>query len=199
MVQKNLMTNINPQEEIKNKEESAVSRYLSSHFSFSDPRIKFIVLVSALYLSLFMIYELWLKKYTLFDEYVIRIIIQNAEEVLKRLDFNTFKTTDLNDFQVIGIHGSIGVWVGKACDAVSLFIIFSVFVLAFPGKQKDKWWFVPFGIITIHIINVLRVVALAIITYYAPEWLEFNHTYTFTFLVYSYIFLLWMWWVNKYA
>lgn len=167
--------------------------------SFSEPRLKFVLTASLVYLLCYTVYEFILKKYTLVDEYTIRIIINNAEDILRRLHYKTFKTTDLNDFQVIGIHGSIGVWVGKACDAISLFIIFSVFVLAFPGRQRDKWWFVPFGILTIHIINVLRVVALTLITYYAPEWLEFNHTYTFTFLVYSYIFALWVWWVNKFA
>ncbi|GIV29493.1 MAG: exosortase/archaeosortase family protein [Bacteroidia bacterium] len=167
--------------------------------NFSDPRIKFVLVASVIYFLSFVVYELILKKYTLFDEYVIRVIIENTDEILKRMGFKTFKTTDVNDFQVIGIHGSVGVWVGKACDAVSLFIIFLVFVLAFPGRQRDKWWFVPFGILTIYLMNVLRVAALTIITYYAPEWLEFNHTYVFTFLVYAYIFLLWIWWVNKYA
>jgi len=165
----------------------------------SDPRVRFVITAALVYLLSYVIYDLILQKYTLFDEHFIRVIINNADEVLRRLGYKTFKTTDLNDFQVLGVHGSIGVWVGKACDAISLFIIFSVFILAFPGRQRDKWWFVPFGILTIHIINVFRVVGLAIITYYAPEWLEFNHTYTFTFLVYSYIFALWIWWVNKYA
>lgn len=181
------------------KEKQKVQNKQFKKVRFSDPRIKFVFKASVAYLLCFVVYELILKKYTLFDEYVIRVIIENSDEVLKRFDFKTFKTTDINDFQVIGIHGSIGVWVGKACDAVSLFIIFSVFILAFPGKQRDKWWFVPFGILTIHVINVLRVVGLTIITYYAPEWLDFNHTYVFTFLVYTYIFVLWAWWVNKYA
>ncbi len=190
------MINSSP-EEIKDRPD--IQNNQSSKINFSDPRVKFVFISAVVYFLLYVLYEFLLKKYTLLDEYVIRIIINNADEMLKRMDFKTFKTTDLNDFQVIGIHGSVGVWVGKACDAISLFIIFSVFVLAFPGRQRDKWWFVPFGILTIHILNVFRVAALAVITYYAPEWLEFNHTYTFTFLVYSYIFLLWIWWVNKYA
>lgn len=180
-------------------EKQKIENKVSGKINWSDPRIKFVLIASVVYFLSFVVYELILKKYTLFDEYVIRVIIENTDEFLKRLGFKTFKTTDVNDFQVIGIHGSIGVWVGKACDAVSLFIIFSVFVLAFPGRQRDKWWFVPFGILTIFLMNVMRVAALTIITYYAPEWLEFNHTYVFTFQVYAYIFLLWVWWVNKYA
>ncbi len=188
------MINFN-QEEVK----QTIKEKNNFKLFFSDIRVKFVLKASIIYLLCYLVYEFILKKYTLFDEYVIRFIIENTEEVLKRLHYKTFKTSDLNDFQVIGIHGSIGVWVGKACDAISLFIIFSVFILVFPGKQRDKWWFIPFGILTIHIINVLRVAALTLITYYAPGWLEFNHTYTFTFLVYLYIFTLWIWWVNKYA
>jgi exosortase family protein XrtF len=197
MVQKNLMISSN-QEEIREKKTSQ-SNGISKFLPLFDIRLKFILTASVVYLFCYLIYELVIKKYTLIDEYIIRIIIENTDDILRRLDFKTFKTTELNDFQIIGIHGSIGVWVGKACDAISLFIVFSVFILAFPGNQRDKWWFVPFGILTIHILNVIRVVGLTIITYYAPEWLEFNHTYAFTFLVYSYILLLWIWWVNKYA
>lgn len=166
---------------------------------YSDKRIRFVLTASVLYILAYIIYDLILKRYTLFDEYFIRIIIENTEEILKRLGYNIFKTTDINDFQVIGIHGSVGVWVGKACDAISLFLIFAIFIIAFPARSRNKWWFIPFGILTIHLINVLRVTALVIITYYAPQWLEFNHTYTFTFIVYSYIFTLWVWWVNKLA
>jgi len=38
---------------------------------------------------------------------------------------------------------------------------------------------------------------LAIINYVAPQYVEFNHTYTFTLFVYGIIFLLWMWWVKS--
>jgi exosortase/archaeosortase family protein len=48
-------------------------------------------------------------------------------------------------------------------------------------------------------LNVLRVVALAIIAKYCPQYLNFNHTYTFTFVIYSFIFLLWIIWVNKFS
>jgi len=186
------------QEKIKEKKPLQSNGFFK-FLSFSDIRVKFIIKASIIYFLCYLFYEFFIKRYTLVDEYVIRFIIENADEILRRLGFKTFKTTHLNEFQVIGIHGSIGVWVGKACDAISLFIVFSVFILAFPGNQRDKWWFIPFGILTIHILNVIRVVGLTLITYYAPEWLEFNHTYTFTFIVYSYILLLWIWWVNKYA
>ncbi|MBL4625498.1 MAG: exosortase family protein XrtF, partial [Flavobacteriales bacterium] len=60
-----------------------------------------------------------------------------------------------------------------------------------------KLWFIPFGIITIHILNVFRVCGLCIILLKSPESLDFNHTYIFTTVIYAYIFLLWYWWANN--
>jgi exosortase family protein XrtF len=96
-----------------------------------------------------------------------------------------------------GIDGSHGVWVGDPCNGLTLFALFTGFVLAFPGPVVRKLWFIPVGIITIHILNVLRVTCLAIIQYYTPQYLEFNHTYTFTILVYSYVFVLWYVWAAR--
>jgi exosortase family protein XrtF len=103
------------------------------------------------------------------------------------------------DLQVIGIDGSNGVWVGSNCNAITLFALFAVFIISYPGNQKHKWWYLVLGMITIHLLNILRVAALAIIARNSPLSLDFNHTYTFTFLIYGYIFLLWMIWVSRFA
>jgi exosortase family protein XrtF len=103
------------------------------------------------------------------------------------------------DYQVLGIDGSNGVWVGSNCNAITLFSLFSVFIFAYPGAQKNKIWFIPVGILVIHFLNLLRVTALVVIDKFAPNYLDFNHTYTFTFLIYAVIFSLWMIWVNKFS
>ena len=48
------------------------------------------------------------------------------------------------------------------------------------------------GIGLIHALNVSRVVALALIVVYAPDQLDFHHSYTFTLFVYGVVFLLWI-------
>jgi len=161
--------------------------------------LKFLVTSSLIYFSLYLIYEFVIKKYTHLDQDFIGFIINSADVVLHLLGYNTFKNLSDNDFQVIGIDASLGVWIGANCNAISLFFLFAVFVFAYPGHQKSKWWFIPLGIISIHFLNVLRVAALALIQRYSPEALDFNHTYTFTFIVYCYIFFLWIIWVNKFS
>lgn len=165
----------------------------------SNAFTRFILSSGGLYLLLYLIYQFIVKRYTYYDQKFIGSIIQSAEVVLQTLGYKTFKILQDRDFQVVGIDGSNGVWVGSNCNAITLFTLFAVFIITYPGHQKSKWWFIPLGILAIHFLNILRVVALAMIANHHPESLNFNHTYTFTFLVYGFIFLLWVVWVNKFS
>lgn len=161
--------------------------------------LKFLIYSGTSYLILYLIHQFVVKRYTYYDQGFIGSIISNTDFILKLIGYKTFLSLQDVDFQVIGIDGSNGVWVGSNCNAISLFILFTVFVAWYPGHQRSKLWFIPLGILSIHILNIIRVVCLALIAYYHPSSLDFNHTYTFTFLVYAYIFLLWMIWVNKFS
>ncbi|MEO0404714.1 MAG: archaeosortase/exosortase family protein, partial [Bacteroidota bacterium] len=127
---------------------------------------------------------------------VIDKIVRHSEEIM------TFIGMDVQEFQDglyrrrLGVMGSNGVTIGAPCNGLVLFALFVVFVLAFPGSWKHKMWFLPTGVIGIHVMNCFRVIALAVIFDYNPDWLEFNHDYTFTIIVYSFVFLLWYIYVN---
>ncbi len=161
--------------------------------------IKFVFTAAFLYLFLYIIYQFVVKKYTFYDQKFIGSIIHSVNFLLQGVGYKTFTVLQDRDYQVIGIDGSNGVWIGSNCNAITLFSLFSVFIIAYPGRIKDKLWYIPLGILAIHILNILRVIALVLIANYYPQFLNFNHTYTFTFLIYSFIFLLWILWVNKYA
>jgi exosortase family protein XrtF len=165
----------------------------------SSAFIRFLFLAGSGYLILYLVYQFIVRKFTYYDQKFIGQIINAADWILHRLGYATFTVLQDRDMQVIGIDGSNGVWVGSNCNAITLFSLFAVFIIAYPGSQKHKWWYVPGGILAIHLLNVLRVVALALIANYAPDYLNFNHTYTFTFLIYAFIFSLWMIWVNNFA
>ncbi|MCK5104368.1 MAG: archaeosortase/exosortase family protein, partial [Cyclobacteriaceae bacterium] len=94
-------------------------------------------------------------------------------------------------------HGSI--CIGTGCSGLELFLLFFGFILLMRGRLIDKLWFVPVGLLGILVLNIIRIVALSVIYYYKPEYLEFNHKYTFVIIVYGAIFGLWVLWVNKFA
>ncbi len=161
--------------------------------------LKFLIYSGLTYLLFYLIHQFLIKRHTFYDQRFIGFIIQGADQLLHLLNFKTFLVLQDIDYQVIGIDGSNGVWIGSNCNAISLFILFSVFIAWYPGYQKGKLWFIPLGIVSIHILNIVRIVCLTIIAKFYPDYLDFNHTYTFTFFIYGYIFLLWVWWVNKFA
>jgi exosortase family protein XrtF len=163
---------------------------------FKNKTTRFFILAFALYFVWYLTHELVIKPYTAIDEKLISLIVSNSADFLKALGFNTYQSYEDKDMQLVGVDGAHPVWIGAPCNALTLFMFFTLFIMAFPGSIKKKLWFIPMGIIIIHIANVLRVSALALISFYAPTYLEFNHTYTFTIIVYGIIFLLWMWWVK---
>lgn len=167
-----------------------------TRINFKNKITRFFVFAAALYLAWYLLYELVIKPYTPIDEKLISLIVANSAFSLKLLGFTVYQSIEDSNMQLIGVDGAHPVWIGAPCNALTLFMFFALFVIAFPGDIKKKFWFIPLGILIIHIANVIRIVSLVIINYYAPQYLAFNHTYTFTVFVYGIIFCLWMWWVN---
>lgn len=100
---------------------------------------------------------------------------------------------------IVCIKDESMVGVGNPCNGLELFVLFAGFIICFPGSIKNKWWYILIGSLIIHLVNSMRTVALALIQYKAPEYLDFNHHYTFTIIVYSLIFGLWIYWTNRYS
>lgn len=160
----------------------------------------FILKTGFLYTCFFLLYEFVIKKYSSIDQLFIRHIITICTKVLNQLGYSTFASKETNDVQVFGIDGSNGVWIGGPCNGINLMFLFAIFIISYPStNNKTKLWFITIGILVVHFINIIRIISLSLIAFYAPAYLEFNHTYTFTFIVYGIIFSLWMLWVNKLA
>lgn len=170
----------------------------SSSFSLKNPLGRFLLIAFAAYLLWYALYEFYLKPETGIDEWVIALIVDHASKLLQIFGF-VLRTDEGMAWNHIAIEGSSGVLIGAPCDGIILLAIFTVFVLSFPGPIKHKTWFLPLGIISIHLVNVLRVIALAWIVSVNEEWLSFNHDYTFTILTYAWVFLLWYCWVNRFS
>lgn len=160
-----------------------------------NPVVRFLLSVLGLYILWYLIYDLWLHPGGRIDLLLIDLTIFLSRFILEHLGYVVFTGTE----RVIGVDGTGGLWIGDNCDGITLFARFAIFILAYRGMMKTKLVFVFLGILSIELLNVLRVVVLAILDTHSRAWTEFNHTYTFNILIYAYIFSLWMLWVNKYA
>jgi exosortase/archaeosortase family protein len=97
---------------------------------------------------------------------------------------------------VIKVANSPGVSVGPACVGFGLQVAFAALIMAYEGPWKKKLWFIPLGMFGIHLINVLRVVVLAIMSNINNDWVDFNHKYVFSSMVYLFMFVMWVTWVR---
>jgi len=164
-------------------------------FSNQDKYIaSFILKGLGLYVIWFLVYDNWLLKDGYVDQFLIQHLVKSTELVLQFLGYSTFRYAD-----AVGIDGTHGVLIGAPCNGLDLFALFMGFILIFPGKWKHKAFFIPLGILFIHLLNIVRLVGLAIVVFYSPDYLEFNHKYTFTVIVYAFIFGMWIIWFNKFS
>jgi len=167
-----------------------------------NPFIKFIVLFSILIIAWFSFYE---NIYDLFGENFqrqISIYLANFSTPFIRLFGFTPIIDTSTDFIITSVEGNYlnhGVWIGEPCNGVKIFGLFSIFILAFQGKWYHKLWYIPVGILILHLANAIRIAILTIISAENPEILDFNHNITFQVLVYSIVFGLWYIWVNKFS
>lgn len=146
------------------------------------------------YILWILIYENWLANSAYVDDVLIDHLVSANKFLLHLFGYTIFHYD-----ATIGIDGSHGVYIGAPCDGVSLFALFTGFVVVFSGKIKHKIPFIILGILIIHVLNILRIFSLTVMAKYKPEMLDFNHKYTFTIIIYLVIFSMWVFWVKKYA
>jgi exosortase family protein XrtF len=164
--------------------------------SFSNPFIRFIVIAPGVYLMWYLLYEFYLQPHTNFDHFIIDNLVWITESILNILGYEL--RPHVGEFaNFVGIIDSHWIEIGAPCDGITLLSLLVVFVMAFPGPIKHKLWFLPLGLLCVHLINALRIVALVIIVSVSPESLQFHHDYTFTVLVYLFVFGLWYFWINR--
>ncbi len=95
------------------------------------------------------------------------------------------------------INGKYIARIVEGCNAVSLIILFLVFVLAFWKFNKRIVNFIILGILSILLLNILRIALLGYILYAFPAYQDFWHRVVFPGIIYSWIVFLWVIFINK--
>lgn len=174
---------------IKEKLKSKVQSF------FQNPIFKFLFFAGILYWVWFIFYETYLIPKTDIDYVVTRNLVNITAFSYDVLGVQTMVDEESKHIVIsLASHPGTGVWVGTPCNGLKLFALFSIFIIAYPGRIKHKLWFIPAGIFIIYWINVIRIMLLLKMISVNPELFQFNHNYTFTISVYTVIFILWFIW-----
>ena len=87
----------------------------------------------------------------------------------------------------------------EGCNGINVMIIFVAFLIAFGPYTKQLLWFIPAGLLIIHLINLTRITLLFLVSIYQKNYMYFMHKYFFTAILYVAVFILWVWWVRRYT
>ncbi|MEO8069313.1 MAG: hypothetical protein ABI599_16565 [Flavobacteriales bacterium] len=163
-----------------------------------DPLLRFLFVGLVLFVAWLLLYYLVVHPAVWVDRAVIGNLISVSGLLLKVLGFELLPEPDPEHYRTIGVQGGHPLWIGDPCNGVMVMAVFAVFIVAYPGSWKQRSWFLLAGLLSIHLINAVRVATLSIIVTYNYEWLTFNHDYVFYLVVYGWVFLLWWLWVKRF-
>jgi exosortase family protein XrtF len=93
--------------------------------------------------------------------------------------------------------GVINVFEG--CNGINVMIVFVAFMIAFGGSAKRLIWFVPLGLLIVHLFNLLRIILLYVAAQHNSQYFYYIHKYFFTAALYLVVIALWIIWVMKLA
>jgi len=105
---------------------------------------------------------------------------------IKTLD-TTIYFPDINGY--IAVNGS--------CSGVKQFYQWTVLMILFPGPWKKKLWYIPLGLLIIHLNNIVRIIILSVVLIHWPDYWHFAHDWILRPFFYVIIFALWVIWVEK--
>ncbi len=87
----------------------------------------------------------------------------------------------------------------RSCSGLKQFYQIFFLLLIFPGNWKPKVWYIPLGMIILYLVNIMRIIILAYVLKYFPEYWHFSHDWILRPFFYVVIFYLWITYVKKLA
>ncbi|PQJ31008.1 exosortase family protein XrtF [Nonlabens arenilitoris] len=165
------------------------------------PVFKFVATFGIIYIVLSLIYYLYLQQDYNSSNYPDPVTSQvsfQTQQLLIALGY---------DAQISNVphHPSVYMYLDKTvvyrviegCNAISVMILFVAFVLAFAKAWKKTVLFIITGVIFIYLVNLSRLVALAVIKYKYPQYDHISHDILFPAVIYGSVILLWLLWIKK--
>lgn len=162
------------------------------------PAIFFVLKFLAIYFVGNILYGLYVESYDQIADPVTTWVTEQSVGILNISGQQTEAFKGSTDPKVyIKNTGQTVLSVYEGCNGLNVIIIFVAFLVAYGGKAKDFLWFIPLGILSIHLANLARIILLYFVVRYYPDYMYFTHKFLFTGFIYAFVLLLWYIWVSK--
>ncbi len=165
------------------------------------PFLIFVGIFFLTYIVLTLLYKFYLNSYEANDLDGISVLVgKNTEQLLKLFNYDVIiQKSAQYPWMKVGLNGHFLALIAEGCNAVSVMILFVSFVAAFSGKLKQTVLFILFGVLSIYILNIIRIALLTVLLFYFPEQNHLLHGVVFPLIIYGYVFVLWIFWINRFS
>ncbi|MBT1688316.1 exosortase family protein XrtF [Dawidia soli] len=170
-------------------------------FSFTEfrPTIFFLLRFVGLYVLTNMLYGFYITAYHPKPDPITHTVTVQTAAVLRAVwavrakDHGSQPVTNLvfEERSVLAVY--------EGCNGVNAMLMYLAFILAFGPWRKPMLWFIPIGIVVVHVMNLLRISLLFVVSRFLPDAMYFVHKYLFTAFLYAVIFGLWLIWIRKFT
>ena len=130
-------------------------------------------------------YQFFLKNLTL-DSYLIMNSVKRSKDLL-----NYFGYDVSSDFNLISINNYRGVLITSECGILPIMGFYIAYIFAYPVKYSIKFFYIIIGIISLQLLNVLRISILTLTMAFFNNYWEFIHRADSYIIFYPIILILW--------
>ncbi len=167
--------------------------------------VLFLIKFFGTYLLLFLGYSYYLEKtqqetspFTCAP--ITKTVAEQTKYLLTIFGYPTEIAQDTETVSVkLFINGKFTAFIVEGCNAISIIILFTAFIVAFAGKFKPTVLYILFGSLLIYFTNIVRIVIITIALYEYPQYQHVLHEIIFPAIIYGITFLLWFVWIQKFS
>lgn len=163
------------------------------------PALLFLGKFLALYFIGNIVYGLYIESFGDRPDGITRMVTNQCSSILHLIGYNTTVQDHGTEAKIaLRMAGTTVLYVFEGCNGVNVMIVFVAFLVAFGGPGKSFAFFLPAGIIIIHVFNLLRIQLLFHLAKNNERHFYYYHKYLFTATLYLVVFALWAFWVIRF-
>ena len=165
------------------------------------PALLFLARFLAVYIVGNVLYGLYVASFGNEPDAVTRVVTEQTSALLQATGEETVTGDRAGQPIVLLMSGTVGTVLNvyEGCNGLNVMIVFVAFLAAFGGPPKKMIWFIPAGILVIHVFNLLRIGLLYYVATQFGQYFYFFHKYLFTGILYAVVFGMWVVWVAMIA
>lgn len=162
------------------------------------PALFFLGKFLVFYLVANILYGLWIESYGEKPDPLTRAVTKQTAWCLETAGFEAeVKDNPSRPTVLVMAESLVVISVFEGCNGLNVMIVFVAFIIAFSGRLRSIVWFIPAGLLLIHLVNLVRVGVLYWMARFQPHYFYYFHKYLFTAFLYFIVFLLWWIWIYK--